>query len=98
MAGSVQRRWSSARKSCPPADISASAISDDSVMPNAAAIRTSNSAVGLASSRSILESIAFDTPECSASSASDQPRLARSVRTRSPILSGLSIICDMRPL
>ena len=44
-------------------------------MPKAAAMRTRSAAVGLVMPRSIVLSIAFETPDRSASSASDQSRM-----------------------
>jgi hypothetical protein len=62
-------------------------------------MRTSKAAVGLVSLRSIALSIAFDTPECEANSASDQFRLSRSVCTRAAILlaksSTIRVICPI---
>ena len=55
------------------------------VRSKAPASRTRITAVGLTSSRSILLIVALETPERSASSASDQPRASRSSRRRRAI-------------
>ena len=74
----------------PAAVVSARAISADSVTPKAAAIRTSSVAVGLVSPRSMALSMAFETPERCASSASDHSRCVRSARMRRAIPSDKS--------
>src|SRR3954462_2941089 len=71
----------------------------ESVSPNAPDRRPSSIAVGLDSPRSILLIIARDTPERSASSPSDQPRVSRSSFRRAAMRGvGSSILVDMPTL
>jgi serine/threonine protein kinase len=77
--------------------LSAPSIKPASVRSKALASRTSTTAVGLTSARSILLMVALETPERSARSARDQPRLSRSRRRRraswAPDLSTIADIC-----
>ena len=69
------------------------------VRSKAPASRTRTTAVGLTSSRSILLIVALETPDRSARSASDQPRMSRSRRTRRAIwVPGSSIKVVIRLL
>jgi len=71
----------------------------DSVMPKAAAMRTRRAAVGLVMPRSIVLSIALETPDRSASSASDQSRMTLSAWIRLPMVEEISFaISPIRPL
>ena len=59
-------------------------------MPKAAAMRTRSAAVGLVLPRSIVLSMAFDTSDRSASSASDQSRMILSACILLPMVEEMS--------
>jgi L-amino acid N-acyltransferase YncA len=87
----------SSHMACPPArairdcPASARASRAESVIPNAPDKCPSRAAVGLVSPRSILLIIAFETPDRSANSASDQERALRSSRMRLASRASISL-------
>src|ERR1700730_6437901 len=93
LAGSCHCGWSALRSSRLPA-CSARARRVESVSPKAPDRRPSKVAVGLASPRSILLIMAFETPDLSASSANDQLRASRSraIRAARDSVGSLTIV------